>query len=230
MFALESSPNLMAVAGLLDGLSGLSTVVIVALFATHVFGFFVLWVWWRRDLRAIATSLDEFTRGLRHRSLMDSNAHLSEQVEAFLADVGEVLDGTGNSQDRHLLYHRMAILVLVAFLLASTAEAAVCTTAPSDVHFAITRHRVLKIGCWSHTLTKTKYTSLHDAHDACERSAACNGIHDVTCDGHVFFLCDSAHNFTTPPNDNGDAPPCVYVKPSPKEEKVASGANLSANA
>jgi biopolymer transport protein ExbB len=110
MFASEPTQNLIAVSGLLDGLSGLSTVVIVGLFAAHVFGFFVLWIWWRRDLRAIATSLDEFTRGLRHRSLMDSNAHLSEQVDAFLADVGEVLEHSGNAQDRQLLYHRMAIL------------------------------------------------------------------------------------------------------------------------
>ncbi|MDA0283333.1 MAG: MotA/TolQ/ExbB proton channel family protein [Planctomycetota bacterium] len=110
MFAQASIPHPIAVVGLLDGLSGLSTLVIVGLFAAHVFGFLVLWIWWRRDLRAIASSLDEFTRGLRQRSLMDGSAHLSEQVDAFLADVGEVLEGNGNSQDRHLLYHRMAIL------------------------------------------------------------------------------------------------------------------------
>ncbi|NQV27028.1 MAG: MotA/TolQ/ExbB proton channel family protein [Rhodopirellula sp.] len=114
MFAQESLPetfpNAIGVAGLLDSLSGLSTLLIVGLFSVHLFAFFVLWIWWRRDLRAIASSLDEFTRGIRQRSLMDSSAHLSEQVDAFLADVKEALEGSGNSQDRHLLYHRMAIL------------------------------------------------------------------------------------------------------------------------
>ena len=114
MFAQESLtrtlPESLVVDGLLDGLSGLSTLLIVGLFAMHLFAFFVLWIWWRRDLRAIASSLDEFTRGIRQRSLMDSSAHLSEQVDAFLANVKETLEGSGNSQDRHLLYHRMAIL------------------------------------------------------------------------------------------------------------------------
>ena len=110
MYALETISDPLAVANLLDSLSGLSTLLIVGLFAIHLFAFFVLWVWWRRDLRAIASSLDEFTRGIRQRSLMDSSAHLSEQVEAFLADVKETLESTGNSQDRHTLYHRMAIL------------------------------------------------------------------------------------------------------------------------
>jgi len=114
MFAQEALsefvPDSVGMAGFLDSLSALSTLAIVGLFAMHVFAFFVLWVWWRRDLRAIATSLDEFTRGLKHRSLMDSSAHLSEKVDAFLIDVREVLDGSGNSEERHLLYHRMAIL------------------------------------------------------------------------------------------------------------------------
>ena len=110
MYALEAISDPLAVANLLDSLSGLSTLLIVGLFAIHLFAFFVLWVWWRRDLRAIASSLDEFTRGIRQRSLMDSSAHLSEQVDAFLADVKETLEATGNSQDRHTLYHRMAIL------------------------------------------------------------------------------------------------------------------------
>ena len=110
MFALELTTDSVAVVGLLDSLSGLSTLLIVGMFAMHLFAFFVMWIWWRRDLRAIASSLDEFTRGIRQRSLMDSSAHLSEQVDAFLADVKETLEGSGSSQDLHLLYHRMAIL------------------------------------------------------------------------------------------------------------------------
>ena len=62
MFALETLTDSTVVTNLLDSLSGLSTLLIVGLFAMHLFAFFVLWIWWRRDLRAIASSLDEFTR------------------------------------------------------------------------------------------------------------------------------------------------------------------------
>ncbi len=96
--------------GLINGLSGLSTYLIVGAFAVHVFAFCLLWVWWRRDLRAIASSLDDFTRGLKHRSVLDSTSHLSEQIEAFLSDVRDVLAGPNNIQDRKLLFHRIAIL------------------------------------------------------------------------------------------------------------------------
>ena len=52
------------------------------------------------------------------------------------------------------------------------AWAAVCTTAPSDVQFRSTWHKALDTGCWAHTLTKTEYSSLHAAHDACEALGA----------------------------------------------------------
>lgn len=94
----------------LSQLSGLSTVVITLACGAHLFLFFVLWVWSRRDLRKIASSLDDFTRGLKHRSLLDSTGHLSDQIEAFLADVNETLDPSANSQDRKILSERVHIL------------------------------------------------------------------------------------------------------------------------
>lgn len=94
----------------LSQLSGLSTVVITLACGAHLFLFFVLWVWSRRDLRKIASSLDDFTRGLKHRSLLDSTGHLSDQIEAFLADVNETLDPSANSQDRKILSDRVHIL------------------------------------------------------------------------------------------------------------------------
>ncbi|MFP6764620.1 MAG: MotA/TolQ/ExbB proton channel family protein [Planctomycetaceae bacterium] len=100
----------MALNGLLDSLSAVSTVVIVGAFAVHLFAFFVLWMLWRRDLRAIAGSLDEFTRGLKHRSLLDRQGHLTDQIEAFLTDVREVIEQPEPGSERKTLSQRIAIL------------------------------------------------------------------------------------------------------------------------
>ncbi|MEX0715700.1 MAG: MotA/TolQ/ExbB proton channel family protein [Planctomycetaceae bacterium] len=91
-------------------LSALSTTVIVAAGAVHVAFFILLWVWWRRDLRRIASSLDQFTRNLRHRSVLDATGHLSDQIEAFLADVNEVLADPARRADRQALLDRMSHL------------------------------------------------------------------------------------------------------------------------
>ena len=96
--------------GLIDSLSALSTIAIVIAAAVHLAVFFMLWAWSRRDLRTIASSLDDFTRGLRHRSILDSTAHLSDQIEAFIADVNEVLGDPARTADRQLLLQRMNIL------------------------------------------------------------------------------------------------------------------------
>ena len=96
--------------GAIDNLSSLSTLVIAAACAVHLFAFFVLWIWSRRDLRTIASALDDFTRGLKHRSVLDTTSHLSDQIEAFLVDVNEVLESPSNEGDRQLLLQRMSIL------------------------------------------------------------------------------------------------------------------------
>ena len=98
------------VANLLEQMSKLSTYVIVAAVAVHLFVFFVLWVWAGRDLRQIAATLFDFTRGLKNQSLLDSTAHLSDQIEAFLADVTDVLDDPGRGADRQNLIQRMRII------------------------------------------------------------------------------------------------------------------------
>lgn len=95
---------------MLDQLSHLSTFVITAACAVHVTVFLFLWSWFRRDLRVIAGSLDDFTRDLRHRSVLDSTAHLSDQIEAFLADVNEVLENPARKADRSRMLDRMRIL------------------------------------------------------------------------------------------------------------------------
>lgn len=100
----------MGVKEMLDSLSGLSTFVIAGAFAIHVFFFFVLWVWSRRDLKNIASTLAEFTQDLRNRSVLASTGHISDQIEAFLADVNEVVDNPARRADREALLHRIYIL------------------------------------------------------------------------------------------------------------------------
>ena len=95
---------------LLGNLSALSTFLIALACAVHVLFFFLLWVWFRRDLKKIAAALDEFTRGLKHRSLFDSTSHLSDQIEAFLADVNDILQDPAGEQDRRTLITRINVL------------------------------------------------------------------------------------------------------------------------
>lgn len=97
-------------ASLLDSLSALSTFVIAAACAVHLAAFALLWTWARRDLRVIASSLADFTRDLRHRSVLDATGHLSDQIEAFLADVNDVLADSTRTADREALLRRMNIL------------------------------------------------------------------------------------------------------------------------
>lgn len=96
--------------GLLDQMSNYSTPVIVGLFVVHLFLFFVLWVWSKRDFRVIASTLFDFTRGLKNQSLLDSTAHLGDQIEVFLADVNDVLDDPTRGADRSALLTRMQLL------------------------------------------------------------------------------------------------------------------------
>lgn len=94
----------------LGNLSALSTFIIAVACAVHVVFFILLWIWFRRDLKKIAASLDEFTRGLKHRSLFDGTSHLSDQIEAFLADVDEVLQDPNGDADRRMLIGRINVL------------------------------------------------------------------------------------------------------------------------
>ena len=95
---------------LLQYLSTLSTLIIAMVCCAHLFLFFVLWIWSRRDLKKIASALFDFTRGLTHQSLLDSTAHLSDQIDAFLSDVNEVLDEEDRTADRKTLLTRMRVL------------------------------------------------------------------------------------------------------------------------
>jgi len=95
---------------ILQQLSSLSTSIIGAACCVHVFLFLVLWIWAKRDLRTIASALFDFTKGLKTQSLLDSNAHLSDQIDAFLSDVNDVLDEDDRANDRLALLERMRVL------------------------------------------------------------------------------------------------------------------------
>lgn len=95
---------------LIERLSAASTLIIVVLGLLHIALFFVLWISFRHNLRRIAAALDDFTRGLHHRSVLDRSSHLSDQIEAFLTDVNEILDTPTREADRQTLHNRINIL------------------------------------------------------------------------------------------------------------------------
>ncbi len=95
---------------LLQRLSELSTPAICVAFGIHLVVFLMLWSAYRHNLRTIAGTLEDFTRGLRHRSVLDRTVHLSDQIEAFLIDVKEALDVPARAHDRQQLSLRINIL------------------------------------------------------------------------------------------------------------------------
>ncbi len=97
-------------AELLKQLSEFSTPVILCAFIGHLVVFVMLWMAYRHNLRGIAQTLDDFTRGLKHRSVLDRNLALSDQIEAFLTDVKDALDIPAKSAERQELAIRMSIL------------------------------------------------------------------------------------------------------------------------
>jgi biopolymer transport protein ExbB/TolQ len=97
-------------AGWLQTLSSLSTLVIVAAFVLHLAYFFWLRAWARRDERRMVADFEAFTRDLKHRSVLERGLPLSDQIEAFLADIKDVLDAPAKQADREALWQRMKIL------------------------------------------------------------------------------------------------------------------------
>ncbi|MCX7407794.1 MAG: MotA/TolQ/ExbB proton channel family protein [Planctomycetales bacterium] len=97
-------------AELLSRLAGWSAPVIAGMAVLHFFAFLWLAAWARRDLRRMATDFDSFTRELKHRSLLDTGISLSDQIDAFLADVKEVLDDPTKKAERLSLTHRVKTL------------------------------------------------------------------------------------------------------------------------
>jgi biopolymer transport protein ExbB/TolQ len=97
-------------AQLLRQLSELSTPAIFCAFIVHLVVFVMMWMAYGHNLRTIAQALEDFTRGLRHRSVLDRSVHLSDQIEAFVTDVKDALDTPSRAEDRQQLTVRMSIL------------------------------------------------------------------------------------------------------------------------
>ena len=87
-----------------------STQIIAVLGGVHVLLFAGLWLAYRRNLRGLAALLDDFTRTIRHRSVLDRHSHLSDQIEAFLADVNDVLSNPQRTAEQKELLSRMRLL------------------------------------------------------------------------------------------------------------------------
>ncbi len=94
----------------LQYLSGLTATAIIGAAVFHVFFFLVLSMWYRRDLSVIAGCLDDFTRGLKHRSVLGRNAPLTNQIDAFAEDINDVLHDETRAEDRAECLRRMHIL------------------------------------------------------------------------------------------------------------------------
>ena len=95
---------------LLNRLSSLSATVIAGVALFHLVVFFCLVIWARRDLRRMASDFDQFTRELKYRSILERGSNLSDQIDAFLADIKDVLDDPSKSAERQNLWLRMRIL------------------------------------------------------------------------------------------------------------------------
>ena len=95
---------------LLNRLSSLSAPVIAGAAVFHLVLFFVLMGWARRDLRRMASDFDHFTRELKYRSILERGSNLSDQIDAFLADIKDVLDDPSKGAERQNLWLRMRIL------------------------------------------------------------------------------------------------------------------------
>lgn len=95
---------------LLESLSGFMVLIILCAAALHLCAYMVLWVWYRRDLKGIAGCLDDFTRGLQHRSVLGRTSPLINQIDAFVADVNDVINDPSRDKDRRTCLQRMHIL------------------------------------------------------------------------------------------------------------------------
>jgi biopolymer transport protein ExbB len=95
---------------ILQQVSQWSTPVIAGAGVLHFLAFLWLMAWARRDVRRLAHDFDSFTRNLKHRSLFERGGPLADQLDAFLADVKDVLDDPTRNSERLALHQRMSIL------------------------------------------------------------------------------------------------------------------------
>jgi biopolymer transport protein ExbB/TolQ len=107
LFQIPQSGN---VGEWLQFLSSLSTPVIAVCAVLHLLYFAILRQWYSRDLRMIAGTLDDYTRGLKYRSILGRSAPLTTQIDAFVQDVNDVITDVSRTEDRDECLRRMHIL------------------------------------------------------------------------------------------------------------------------
>lgn len=90
--------------------STLSTPAIVICALLHLAFFLLLRLWCRRDLQILTQTLDDFTRPLHSRSVLDRTDSLPAQIEAFVQDIHEVLTNPALTASRPALLDRLRIL------------------------------------------------------------------------------------------------------------------------
>lgn len=91
-------------------LSSLTAFAIAVAAIVHLLVFFFLSAWYRRDLSIIAGCLDDYTRDLRHRSVLGRRAPLTNQIDAFVEDINDVVNDPSRIADRSVCLQRMHIL------------------------------------------------------------------------------------------------------------------------
>ncbi len=95
---------------LLTLLSELATGIIAVAACLHLAIFVLLFFWARRDLRILAGTLQDYTRDLRQQSVLEPTASLTDQMEAFLADIEDVINDPTREAERQTLRQRMNLL------------------------------------------------------------------------------------------------------------------------
>ena len=95
---------------MLEQISNLSTFAIALAACIHILFFFALRLVAGRARSKIAQQLRQITIELPNRSRLDDHAHLSDQIEGFLADINDVLQMPANSPTRRDLLSRLKIL------------------------------------------------------------------------------------------------------------------------
>ncbi|TWT63991.1 MotA/TolQ/ExbB proton channel family protein [Rubinisphaera italica] len=95
---------------ILSAIAELSTWAISVAACFHLAVFAVLVLWSRRDMKILTGTLQDYTRDLRQRSVLDPTAHLTEQMDAFIADIEDVVSDPSRKQEQQLLRNRMNLL------------------------------------------------------------------------------------------------------------------------
>ncbi len=95
---------------ILSAIAELSTWIITVAACFHLAVFAGLVLWAKRDMHILTGALQDYTRDLKQHSVLDPTAHLTDQMEAFLADVEDVINDPTRTEERQALRTRIGVL------------------------------------------------------------------------------------------------------------------------